>query len=209
MDVFRLRSAKKLTKTQVRFAACARRWATRRGVGQGPIVRRSWLCGFVVLAASFVLSGCAGYKLGPTNGMVAGAQSIQVNPFQNNTLEPRLIESVTSSLRKQLQQDGTYTLNTSGDGDVIVTGVITAFERSGLSYQPNDVLTVRDYELSMRAIVTARERGSGKVLLEREVAGRTSLRVGKDLASAERQAIPMLADDLARRTTSLLVDGAW
>jgi hypothetical protein len=57
--------------------------------------------------------------------------------------------------------------------------------------------------------ISARERATGKVLVDREVMGTTSIRVGADLASAERQAIPMLADDLARRATSLIVDGTW
>jgi hypothetical protein len=55
----------------------------------------------------------------------------------------------------------------------------------------------------------ARERVSGKVLFEREVHGATLMRVGSDLASAERQALPLLATDLARHITSLLVDGGW
>ena len=154
-------------------------------------------------------SGCAGYKLGPTSGVVPGEKSIQVNFFRNDTLEPRLIEYVTSNLRRNLQQEGTYHLNTSGDGDIVVNGVITELFRSELSFQPTDVITVKDYRLRLIAKVTAVERISGKVLLDREVSGRTSLRVGNDLSSAERQALPLLADDLAKNVTSLLVDGNW
>jgi hypothetical protein len=161
--------------------------------------------GFMVLA----FSACAGYKLGPTSGIVAGEKSIQVNFFRNDTLEPRLIEYVASTLRRNLQQEGTYHLNTSGDGDIIVNGVITEFRRSELSFQPTDVITVKDYRLRLVAKVTAIERISGKVLLDREVSGRTSLRVGNDLSSAERQAMPLLADDFAKNVTSLLVDGSW
>ncbi len=160
-----------------------------------------------LLAAS--LTGCAGYKLGPTTGFPAGSKSIQVNLFRNPTLEPRLLEALSSALRKNLQQDGSYRLNTSGEGDVVVNGTITAFERDGVSYQPSDILTVRDYTLTLRAKITARERASGKVLVDREVRGSTTVRVGADLASAERQALPILADDLAKKATILLVNGAW
>lgn len=164
----------------------------------------------VALVASFtLLSGCAGYKLGPTNGMEARSKSIQVNPFQNKTLEPRLTDYTTHSLRKRLQQDGTYELNTKDEGDVVVTGTITGFRRSELAFQPSDVRTVRDYYLYMTAQVHAVDRTTGKVLLNKPVTGRTSIRVGADLSSAERQAIPLLADDLARNATSLLVDGTW
>ncbi|MBI4327009.1 MAG: hypothetical protein HY674_17350, partial [Chloroflexi bacterium] len=108
-----------------------------------------------------------------------------------------------------LQQDGTYRLNTRGDGDIVVKGVITGFYRSPLSFQPADILTVRDYSVAMTVKVTATERSTGAVLLDQEVAGRSTVRAGADLASAERQAVPLLAEDLAKNVTALLVDGKW
>ena len=61
----------------------------------------------------------------------------------------------------------------------------------------------------MVADIKAVHRDTGKVLLERSVSGRTTVLIGDDLASAERQAVPLLAADLARNATSLLVDGNW
>ncbi len=161
---------------------------------------------FSLLVLGTLLFGCA-YHLGPTNGLQAGAKSIQINPFTNDTLEPRLSASVTASLRKSLQQDGTFRLDTHDEGDIVVTGHITRFERSELSFQPRDIITPRDYRLYVTAQVKAVDRISGKTLLNRAVNGHTTIRVGNDLTSAERQAIPLLADDLARNATSLLVDG--
>jgi len=161
-------------------------------------------------ALCVALTGCAGYRLGPTNPEVseAGARSVQVNVFQNKVLEePRLGEAVTSALRKQLQQDGTYTLDSRNQGDVIVTGTIVRYDRAGLSFQPRDILTPRDYRLAMWAMVEARDRSSGKVLLNRRVRGHTTVRVGTDLTTAERQSIPLVAEDLARNITALLADG--
>ncbi len=163
-----------------------------------------------LLGLGAVLSGgCAGYQLGPTNGLHSGARSVQVNPFGNQTMEPRLTDAVTSSLRKNLQKDGTYRLNTSNDGDLIVTGAIVQYNRTQLSFQPTDVLTPREYRIIITAQVTARERFSGKVVLDRRVSGRSALFVGQDLPSAERQALPLAADDLAKNITGLLVDGEW
>ena len=167
---------------------------------------RSW---FWIGLLGLLLSGCAGYRLGPTNGVRAGERSIQINPFLNKTIQPRLSEAVAISLRKNLQRDGTYRLNTRNEGDIIVTGAIVSYDRTQLSYQPRDILTPRDYRISITAQVTARDRNSGKVLLDRPVTGRTTVRVGQDLNSAERQALPLVADDLAQNVTSLLVDGEW
>ncbi len=163
----------------------------------------------VALSVSFLLSGCAGYHLGPTNGKPAGNQSVQINPFQNKTMEPRLTDYVSNAIRKRVQQDGTFKLDTHDDGDIIVNGVITLFHRSELSFNPNDTRTVRDYYLYMTADITATERSTGKVLWTRPVTGRTSIRVGADLASSERQAVPLMAEDLARNAVSILADGAW
>lgn len=155
------------------------------------------------------LTGCAGYKAGSTAAFPAGQHSIQIGLIQNKTMEPRLIESLSNALRKRFQQDGTYKLDTRGESDVVLTGAITRFERSIVSFQPADVLTVRDYGLSMTAKITVKERGTGKVLFDREVSGRTTIRAGTDLVSAERQAVPLLAEDLARNATTLIVDGNW
>jgi hypothetical protein len=163
----------------------------------------------LALPAVLWVAGCAGYRVGPTNGVPAKSKSIQVNLFQNQTLEPRLAEPLATALRRILQQDGTYRLNTSGAGDIVVQGEIIEFRRSELSFRPEDILTVRDYALSLVAHVKAIDRATGATVLDRAVRGRTSIRVGNDLTSAERQAIPLLAEDLARNLAALLVDGDW
>jgi hypothetical protein len=161
------------------------------------------------LAVILMAAGCAGYRMGPSNGTAAGERTIVVHPFKNDTMEPRLGEPVTHAMRKALQQDGTFQLNSDGDADVVVTGVVTKFDRSPLSYQHNDLAAVQDYTVTMTAHIKAVQRSSGKVLVDRDVVGRTTFRVGNDLNSAERQAYSLLANDLARRATMLLTDGEW
>jgi hypothetical protein len=160
-------------------------------------------------ALAWLLAGCAGYQLGPTGGQSAGARSIQIEPFVNKTIQPRLADYIMVSLRKNLAQNGTYRLNTHDDGDIILTGVITSYDRVAVSVQPTDVLTLLDYEIKATVQLTARERGTGKVIFDKPVIGKTALRAGNDLTSAERQAIPQLTDDLARKATAMLVDGTW
>jgi hypothetical protein len=41
------------------------------------------------------------------------------------------------------------------------------------------------------------------------VTGTTLIRVTTDLTSTERQALPLLAADLAKNVTALLAEGAW
>ncbi len=159
--------------------------------------------------AALVLAGCAGYRLGPSNGIAAGEKSIQVRPFSNSTLEPRLTDALTGQLRRELQRDGTFRLATQDDGDIVVSGNITRYVRREMSMSEVDTLTPVDFRLTLTAHVTARERSSGKVLLDRMVTGSAFIRIGTDLPDAERQVLPVLAGDLARNVAALLADGSW
>ena len=160
-------------------------------------------------AAAVLLAGCAGYHLGPVNGAVAGEKSVEVLPFNNQTPQPRLGDAVTQALRERLQTDGTYHLATRNGGDIVVSGVITGYNREGLSYLNNDVTTTENYRVGIVARVTAREPATGRVLFDKNVNGYTLVHVGTDLADAERQSLPLLAEDLAQNITELLTEGAW
>ena len=106
-----------------------------------------WL-GLTLISA---LIGCVGYTAGPTNGAIAGARTVAVSFFRNETLEPRLAVAVNRALKRNLQQDGTFELETSGNADLLVTGELTDFLRGGVSYTPGDILTVQDYHLQLTA----------------------------------------------------------
>jgi hypothetical protein len=159
-------------------------------------------------AAAFLLGGCAGYHLGPVNGEIAGQRSVEVLPFNNQTLQPRLGDAVTQALREQLQTDGTYRLANSA-GDVVISGVITSYSRTGLSFLSSDVLTANNYRVSIVAHIVARDHDTGKVLLDKDVDAYTLVHVGSDLTDAERQAMPLLAQDLSQNVTQMLTEGAW
>jgi hypothetical protein len=163
---------------------------------------------FACIAAVSLLGGCAGYTLGPTNGVVAGEKKIEITPFLNHTLEPRLGDAVTTAVRQNIQRDGTYHLSTHGQADIVVTGVLTKYNRHELNFEPHDVLTVQDYRVSVTAQITARDTATGHMTNWTQTAY-TLVRVGSDLTSSERQAMPVLADELAKNVTDALVDGSW
>ena len=164
---------------------------------------------FAVVTLAALVAGCAGYHLGPVNGTAAGEKTVEVLPFNNQTLQPRLGDAVTRALRERLQTDGTYRLVTHSPGDIVVSGVITRYNREGLSYLNNDVTTTENYRVDITAHVVARECATGKVLFDKNINGYTLINVGTDLADSERQSLPLLAQDLARKITELLTEGAW
>ena len=161
---------------------------------------------FFAIALSFV-TGC-GYTLGPTNGLTAGDKKIQITPFLNHTLEPRLGDAVTTALRQRIERDGTYRLATRGDADIVVTGTVTKYDRHELNFEPHDVLTVKDFRVNVEAKVSARNVVTG-TSTNWTATAYTLVRVGSDLTSSERQAMPDLADQLAKTVTDSLVNGTW
>jgi len=168
------------------------------------LIRSILLAGFALLSG-----GCAGYHLGPSDGLPAGARTVFVKPFVNRTLEQRVSDDCTFAMRKELQRDGTYKLASEATANVELTGELIRYERFEISFLSTDTTTARDYRLNLTARVVARDRGTGKAILDREVTGHSLMRVGSDLPSAERQTMPLVATDLARQITALLVDGGW
>ena len=163
----------------------------------------------LLLVCALSCGGCAGYHLGSTDGVTSGFRTIVVPPFTNKTLEPRLNDDCTFALRKEIQRDGTLRLTTDASANLEVKGEIIRYERFEISFLSTDTTTARDYRINLTAHIVARDKSSGKTVLDREVTGHSLMRVGSDLPSAERQTIPLVATDLARQVTALLVDGTW
>src|SRR5271170_1153920 len=112
---------------------------------------------FVLCTLAVLLAGCAGYHLGPVNGAVAGEKSVEVLPFNNQTLQPRLGDAVTQALRERLQTDGTFHLATREGGDIVISGVITHYDRKAVAFLNSDVATAKSYRVGITAHVTACE----------------------------------------------------
>jgi hypothetical protein len=159
--------------------------------------------------AALWLTACAGYQVGPVNGVPAGSRAVTVNLFRNETFEPRLSESIAFALRRKLQQDGTFRLDTQNHGDIVVNGTIVGIQRTPLSFQSHDILTTRDYDLIIAADVTAVDRATGKEILHKTFRGRTPVRATENRDASERQSQPNVADDLAKNITAALTEGAW
>jgi hypothetical protein len=156
------------------------------------------------------LAGCAGYRPGPTGGQVAGARSIRVPFVRNTTIEARLSEPATFALRRQLQQDGTFNLETgSGAADLVVDATIEEYDRIPMAFLRRDVISVQEYEIRMTVHVIVREFPADKTVLDRRIVARTSVLVGPDQTASERQATPLLAEDFARKATIYIAEGSW
>jgi len=159
--------------------------------------------GMLSMCVGFWL-GCAGYHIGP-----AGERSVQIQFFKNETFEPRLATEVNRAMKREFQKDGTYTLETQSEGDLIVSGKLIGFRRNGVSYKPGDVLTVQDYTMGLSAEITVINRATGEEIFKETLTGTATVRVGNDLTAGQRQAVPIIAGKLAEQAVLHIVDGNW
>lgn len=166
------------------------------------------------LLAAMFLSACAGYTVGPIKPTpMKEVKSVCVKNFKNDTLEPRVSALLANALIKQIQLDGTYEVTDEGRADAVIEGTLNEIQRRPARSLRSNVLQTREYILYLRGRYKVVNPRSGVVLDDRNIAGSTSFFVaGENLLTAdsnqdERQALPLAAEDLAIRLTSLISEG--
>jgi len=165
------------------------------------------LTGALSVLTALLCFGCMGYHLGPV--LKANYKSVAVVMFKNKTLQPQLEAQVSNGIIRRLQSDGTLRVESKENADIILTGQILHYRRQELRALQTAVLTPREYRINIDARVEARDRVTGDLVLSPKViTGSADTFIGTDLQSAEEQALPLIADDLARQVVSLLTE-SW
>ncbi len=162
---------------------------------------------FGALLLTLGLSGC-GYKLGeirPTP--MRTVRTLSVPTFKNSTYEPRVEVLLADTLIKQIQQDGTYTTVDGNTADAVLDCTLTKIERRSVRSVQNNVLATSEFELQLEAVYVVYDRVTGAVLVNGRKVGRTTFFSNEDLQTAERQAIPVAAQDLAIQITTEISEG--
>jgi hypothetical protein len=155
-----------------------------------------------------LLTGCAGYTLGPIEPtFMKGAHKLAVPIFDNRTYEPQIQTLVTDTFIKQLQQDGTYQITGLDQADAEVHGTIMEVTRVKARSVIGNVLASSQFNLQVKIRVQVVNPQSGLVLGQRDITGLTTFFVGNDLPTQEHQAIPLAAEDAAVQAASFVSEG--
>lgn len=160
-----------------------------------------------LLSVAFALAGC-GYHLGeirPTP--MRSVRTVAVPTFKNNTFESRIEVLFADTFVKKLQQDGTYRVVDTSQADAVVYCVIEEIRRGALRSVQNNVLATSEYSLIVTARYEVVDQGTGRVLMQGQVSGRTSFFSGNDLQTLERQGLSNAAIDLAENLTTRVSEG--
>jgi Lipopolysaccharide-assembly len=164
--------------------------------------------GKLLLCATIAcLVGCAGYTLGPTPPTyMKGVKRVAVPILKNTSITPDVEALTTTAIIKQIQEDGTYEVTGVDQADAVVNGTIVAVDRTKARSLVGNVLASAEFNLRV-TIYFRIERPGGLLIAERKILGDTSFFVGNDIASQEREAIPLAVQDAAAQFVSFLSEG--
>jgi Lipopolysaccharide-assembly len=94
------------------------------------------------------LAGCAGYTLGPTPPtFMRGVHRVAVPIFKNVTIASDIQAIATTTVIKQIQQDGTYEVTGVDQADAIILGTISSIERTKARSLQGNVLASAEFNL--------------------------------------------------------------
>lgn len=157
----------------------------------------------------FLLSGCAGYKLGNIPGAeLKGVRTIYVPTVKNESYEASLNIMVTNAILRRIDNDGTFesARTKNADSELLVT--ITEVRKNPARRSRMNLQVVEEYEIVIEGKATFTNRVTGQRLFtDRTVRGHSYVLVQDNLPEGERQALPNAADDLAQQLISLVAEG--
>ena len=163
---------------------------------------------FAALVVTVSLCGCAGYRIGESKPFyLKDVHSIAIPTFRNNTFLPRIEAVMTNTVIKQFQQDGTFRIASEDEADAVIRGTVVAVGRNPARSVRGNVLATTEFNLGVRISYTLFGRDGKPLAGPINVVGGTSFFVGSDVATDERQALPLAAEDLAVRMVSQLSEG--
>lgn len=161
-----------------------------------------------VLALVLLVSGCAGYHLGPTKpNYLKDVHTIAIPTFQNETFVPRIEVLITNTVIKQFQQDGTFKIANEDRADAVLRVKIVKIGRQPVRSLAGNVLATTEFNLGLTVSYTLVDHSGHTLLGPVGASGLTSFFVNDDVTTEERQALPLAAEDMAVRLVSQLSEG--
>jgi hypothetical protein len=146
--------------------------------------------------------------LGPTPPtFMRGIHRVAVPIFKNATIASDIQTMATTTVIKQIQQDGTYEVTGADQADAIILGTISSVERTKARSLQGNVLASAEFNLRVDIDFRIERVNTSQLMGQRTIEGSTSFFVGNDTAVQENQAIPLAVEDAAIQFVSFLSEG--
>ncbi len=136
-----------------------------------------------------------------------GVHRIAVPIFKNITIAPDIQTLATTTVIKQIQEDGTYEITGVDEADAIVVGTIESVERTKARSLQGNVLASSEFSLRITIEFRIERPNTSQLMAQKSIEGDTNFFVGNDTAVQEREAIPLAVHDAAVQFVSFLSEG--
>jgi len=156
-----------------------------------------------------LLSGCAGYHLGPNRPhFMEGIHTIAVPTFRNETLIPNIEVLVADTVIRQIQQDGTYKVASSmNTADAVLEAEILQVSRRPGRTVINDVQATQEFNMTLVVHYKIVRKATGETVDDKNAFGTTTFFVSGDVNQDEIQAVPLAAQNVAANMVSEFGEG--
>lgn len=151
--------------------------------------------GAALLAALFI--SCGPYSFNPGG---AGAKSIAVPLFENQTTQFGVREALTDSVSARFLRDNTLKITSAAGAELLLSGTVVRYERTAHTFDASQ--QVKQYVVNIWADVTVTSQKDKKTVWEqKELLGfgiyDASLETEED---GKARAVSKLAEDIVNRT---------
>jgi hypothetical protein len=160
-----------------------------------------------VLAIGFFLGGCSHYQLG-TGSTPLAFRTVFIAPVGNSAAVPQAVAPVSSAIRTAFANDPRVQLAaTPESADAVIQVTLVHYGRDFTAVLPTDTALARKFEITLSATCTLINQRTGQTqFTNREIKSIRQIFVDGGQGPAEYQAMPQLADDLARQIAHAVLD---
>ena len=153
-----------------------------------------------VLILCLILSGCGYQNLSRSSF----SRSVYFPILTNRTMQPGVENILTNAITEELLRSGIVL--TKKEPEYLLSGLITGYQRTALSFSSDDPKEVSQYRLAVtiHLKVSVPEERAHEV----DITTFTDYYLSGPFAKKETEAIKIAADDLAKRATEWLTDVA-
>jgi outer membrane lipopolysaccharide assembly protein LptE/RlpB len=160
----------------------------------------------LLLPAVLLFGACAGYHLG--GGSEPKFSRLYVGPVGSDTLLPQASAIVTTQIREAFLKDGRVTLvDAAEEADAVLTIKLASYGRETAVVRTDDTGLARRFDVTLRARATLTDRRAGAAIFsERMLSVKRGVFTDGGQLQSEYQALPILAEELARQTVHATLD---
>ncbi|MDY7033443.1 MAG: LptE family protein [Thermodesulfobacteriota bacterium] len=165
--------------------------------------------GVLILGLALCLFSCGYHFAGKGEGLPSDIKTIAIPFFTNKSFEPGIENFFTNALIDEFLKRGRVDIGKTKDSEATITGVITSFKTSPISFNGNN--RALEYRATVTLEVSLKRNDNGTVIWESSKISRYhEYSVSSDTTMTyenKRQAIKKIAEDLAEEIHNRIFEG--